>query len=99
MLLPLFVGRTDATTLSANRLGPELGIEPFCSASLAPLSSPSLLLSSVAVHTLGHLLVAGLVALVVYEKLGLAILQKAWFNIDLLWVIALAAAGLTTLFI
>ena len=38
------------------------------------------LLISVALHTLGHFLVAGLVALLGYEKLGLRILQKAWFN-------------------
>ena len=47
------------------------------------------MLAAVVVHTLAHLLVAGLVALVVYEKLGLAILRQAWFNLDLIWVIAL----------
>ena len=35
-------------------------------------------------HTLGHLCVAGLVAFIVYEKLGVRILQRAWFNFDLL---------------
>ncbi len=44
-------------------------------------------------HTAGHLLVAGLIALLVYEKLGLAMLQRAWFNLDLLWVIALMLSG------
>jgi len=38
-------------------------------------------------------LVAGLVAFVVYEKLGLALLQKTWFNIDLVWTIALVTTG------
>ncbi|MGI8738949.1 MAG: hypothetical protein ACR2KU_04675 [Gammaproteobacteria bacterium] len=50
-------------------------------------------LMAVVVHTLGYLLVATLVALVVYEKLGVAILRRAWFNLDLLWVIALMISG------
>ena len=54
-------------------------------------------LSAVGVHTAGHLLVAGLIALLVYEKLGLAMLQRAWFNLDLLWVIALMLSGVLIL--
>jgi hypothetical protein len=45
--------------------------------------------AAVTVHTLGYLLVALLVALVVYEKLGVAVLRRAWFNLDLVWVFAL----------
>jgi len=30
-----------------------------------------------------------LIALVVYEKFGLALLRRAWINLDQLWVIAL----------
>lgn len=49
-------------------------------------------------HTLGYLLVTGLVAFIVYEKLGLEILRKAWINLDLIWAVALiATAGLTLL--
>src|SRR5207302_1126890 len=57
------------------------------------IAGPELLTAAVVVHTLGHLLVAGLVALVVYEKLGLAILKTAWFNIDFTWALALIATG------
>ena len=46
------------------------------------------------IHTLGHLIVAGLVALLVYEKLGLTILQTAWFNIDFAWALALIVTGM-----
>ena len=53
----------------------------------------------VGVHTLGHLLVAGLVAFVVYEKLGLALLKKTWFNIDLIWMIALVTTGIVVFFV
>jgi hypothetical protein len=42
-------------------------------------------------------LAMAVVALVVYEKLGLAILRRAWFNLDLLWAGALIGAGLLTL--
>jgi hypothetical protein len=38
-----------------------------------------------------------LVALLVYEKFGLALLRRAWFNLDWLWAVALVAAGLLTL--
>jgi hypothetical protein len=41
------------------------------------------------VHTTGHLLAATLIGLLVYEKLGLAILRSAWLNLDLIWVIVL----------
>jgi hypothetical protein len=50
-------------------------------------------LSAVLVHTLGYLVVTGLVAWVVYEKLGLALLRKAWLNLDLIWAVALLVTG------
>ena len=50
------------------------------------------------VHTLGYLLVTGLIAFVVYEKLGLGVLRKTWVNLDLIWAVALiATAGFTLL--
>ncbi len=50
------------------------------------------------VHTLGYLLVTGLIAFVVYKKLGLDILRKTWVNLDLIWAVALiATAGFTLL--
>jgi hypothetical protein len=54
--------------------------------------------AAVLVHTAAMLLVMGAVALVVYEKLGLAILRRAWVNLDLVWAVAIVAAGLFTLF-
>jgi hypothetical protein len=53
----------------------------------------------VGLHTLGYLLVTALLALVVYHKLGLAFLRRAWFNLDLLWVGALLAMGVLTVVI
>ena len=51
------------------------------------------------VHTVAYLAVTGLVAWVVYRKLGLALLRKAWLNFDLVWAAALVATGLVTLLI
>jgi hypothetical protein len=52
---------------------------------------------AVAVHTAGYLVVTALVAAVVYEKVGLAVLRQAWVNVDLLWAGALLVTGLLTL--
>jgi cation transport ATPase len=49
------------------------------------------------IHTAAYLAVTGVVAWVVYRKLGLALLRKTWFNVDLLWAAALVATGLITL--
>ena len=48
--------------------------------------------AAVGVHTIGYLSLAILIALLVYEKLGVAILRRAWFNLDLIWSIALLAS-------
>jgi hypothetical protein len=52
-----------------------------------------------AIHTLAYLAVTGLLAWVVYRKLGLGLLRRTWFNFDLLWAAALVATGLCTLVI
>lgn len=61
-------------------------------------SAPSLLIAAVVVHTLGYLLTTALVAIVVYEQLGVAILRRAWFNIDFAWMLALMITGVFILF-
>jgi hypothetical protein len=35
----------------------------------------------------------GIVAVVVYEKVGLAILRKAWFNLDVVWAVGAGDHG------
>lgn len=57
-------------------------------------TSLGLLLAAVAVHTLSMLLVTAAIAGLVYEKLGLAILRQAWFNLDWVWAGALILTGL-----
>ena len=64
---------------------------------IAPVGSPLAGMLATGVHTIAYLAVTGLAAWVVYRKLGLALLRKAWFNFDLVWAAALVATGLVTL--
>jgi hypothetical protein len=66
---------------------------------MAPTGSPFAGMLATGVHTIAYLAVTGLFAWVVYRKLGLALLRKAWFNFDLVWGAALVATGLVTLLI
>ena len=50
-------------------------------------------LAAVGVHMLAMLAVTGLIAVIVYQWLGLAILRRGWINFDVLWTIALVGAG------
>jgi len=63
------------------------------SAATSPLAG----LLATGIHTIGYLAVTGLVAWVVYRKFGLALLRKAWFNLDLVWAATLIVTGLVTL--
>ena len=52
---------------------------------------------AVAVHTLSYLIVMTVAAWVVYRKLGLSLLRKAWLNVDWVWAGALVLTGLIVL--
>jgi hypothetical protein len=54
-------------------------------------------LGAVAVHTAAMFAAMAAAALLVYEKLGLAVLRRAWFNLDLLWAWSLVLAGALSL--
>jgi len=47
-------------------------------------------------HALGYLAVTALVAVLVFEKLGVGILRRAWFNLDLIWGATLVTTGVLT---
>ena len=66
---------------------------------MAPAAGPLAGILATGVHTIAYLVVTGLFAWVVYRKLGLALLRKAWFNFDLIWAAALVITGLVTLLI
>ena len=63
----------------------------------AAATSLALVLAAVGVHTLSLFLVTSAVALLVYEKLGVAFLRHAWFNLDVLWAAGLFIAGVMAL--
>jgi len=90
MLVPLFL-RSPMAETEHHHDSHEMHAWAF-----ANFSAPSLLAASVTVHTVGYLLMTALIAILVYEKFGVAILRRAWFNIDLIWMLALM---LTAVFI
>lgn len=57
----------------------------------------NLMFLAVGVHTVAMLIVMGLVAWVVYRKLGLRVLRQRWINFDLIWAGALLVVGGLTL--
>ena len=83
MVLPVLFGLS-----AGEHAGHSAGPQSLASASLA-----------IGVHTAGYLVVTALVAAIVYEKVGLAVLRKAWVNMDLVWAGALVLTGLLTLMI
>jgi hypothetical protein len=50
------------------------------------------------VHVTAMLAVMAIVAIVVYERVGLGILRRGWFNLDLGWSLVLVGSGAVTLF-
>lgn len=54
---------------------------------------------AVPLHTLAYLLATGLIAWMVYTKVGLAILRRAWFNVDRIWAFSLVVTATLTLFL
>lgn len=52
----------------------------------------------IAMHTLGYIATMSAVAWLVYAKFGVSFIRSAWFNVDLVWAIALIVSGLIALF-
>ncbi|MEN3309383.1 MAG: hypothetical protein V7603_5585 [Micromonosporaceae bacterium] len=53
-------------------------------------------LAATAVHTVAMVTVAGTIAVLVYEALGLRVLRSAWLNLDRVWAFALIGSGVLT---
>jgi len=82
MLLPILVPLTGA--------GPHAG-------HMMAATSLTVSLLAVAVHTMAMLVATGVVAVVVYEWVGLAFLRRGWVNLDPIWTASLAVTGLILL--
>ena len=107
MLLPIILRSSNGDVSKLIRLMPRTGNAPaehthhlgltFVSGSESASVGFASWFLPVSVHSLGYLLVTAVVAMLVYEKLGVAILRRAWFNLDLVWAVALVATGSLTL--
>jgi hypothetical protein len=83
MLMPVLIGRSDDHSSHSGHM--------------ASMNDQWQWLGAIVVHTTAYLLVALVIALVVYEKLGLSLLRRAWFNVDVLWMMALMISGVALL--
>ncbi|MCM8750132.1 hypothetical protein NET02_13340 [Thermomicrobiaceae bacterium CFH 74404] len=91
MLVPVLAHLRPASAV------PALATAGHAGHAMAAGSSIGSGLAAVALHTLAMFLVMGLIAVVVYQEVGVEVLRRAWINLDLIWVGALALAGLITL--
>ena len=90
MVVPLLQGQTDHDHVTHVQAPTPLHHAGVVSDALA---AP---LQATALHTVGYLLVTGLLALVVYYKVGLRLLRTAWVNLDLIWAGALVVTAIAT---
>lgn len=88
MVLPVLLGSSTVEAHASHIAG---------HGHMPPTASPLAGLLATGIHTLGYLVVTGLVAWAFYCKFGLALLRKTWFNFNLVWGAALVATGLFTL--
>jgi hypothetical protein len=88
MVAPLLIGLQGAEAASAHEHA------EVAMASGVPLVAGGF---GIALHVGAMLLVMGIVAVVVYEKLGLRMLGRAWLNTDALWASTFVMAGAITL--
>jgi hypothetical protein len=84
MVLPVFVGMAMPAH-DAN-----CHLHGAASANAAAGATATLL------HGAGYLIVTAAAAWAVFARVGVGILRRAWFNLDLLWAVALIATGILT---
>ena len=94
MALPLVLGMASQASAHGAGAAQHAGHAPMVLAGIPQAQAFWLLASGV--HTFGYLAATGLVAVVVYEKLGLRLLRTAWVNLDLVWSGALVISAILT---
>jgi len=88
MVVPVLL-RGNTAQASGARAGDDL-------AHFTATTSAAAAIFATAIHTAGYLAVTGVIAWIVYRRVGLAVLGRAWFNVDLLWAVALVSTGVVT---
>ncbi len=103
MVLPFLLGTggeaVDGATQVAGVMGEGLnhGHALGSGPALAGIAADaSVGLTATLVHTAGYLLMSGLIAALVYEKLGLRLLRVAWINLNAIWAGALVLTAVIT---
>jgi hypothetical protein len=93
MVAPVLIGLEGVGSASAHAHAGD-------AADVGMLSGVPLIPSGIgiALHVLAMIVVMGAIALIIYEKLGLEILRRAWINTDRLWAATFIAAAGFTLF-
>ena len=84
MVLPLFLGMAS----------PAEGA--ICHTAGPVSSNAALVVTSTIAHSAGYLIVTAVSAWAVFTRLGVGILRKAWFNLDLIWAVVLITTGTLT---
>ncbi len=85
MVVPVFVGMSIAgESVHVHHLG---GSELEVGTALV----------ATGLHAVGYLAMTAFIAVLVFEKLGVGILRRAWTNLDVIWAVALTATGARTL--
>ncbi len=89
MVLPFMIGAADANVAHAHH-----DHAAHLAQAAAPAAGGALAIAAATLaHGMGYLLVTALAAWIVYRYVGVAMLRRAWINLDLLWAVALIATG------
>jgi hypothetical protein len=91
MVLP-FVLRAGAQ----GSLAPPVDSHAMHLASVTPTGGDLAGILATLLHTAAYLAASGAIAWLVYEKLGLRLLRRAWINMDVIWAVALIATSAFT---
>jgi hypothetical protein len=86
MALPLVMGVTDGGHAHHHGASLQAGVTTTQAAALL----------ATVVHTAGYVIATGVIAALVYEKLGLRMLGRVWFNVRVIWAAALIVTGVLT---
>ena len=73
------------------------GVSPFDIPRYGVLHAVAIGVAAMAVHVGAMIITCGVVALAVYQVLGLRVLRSLWVNLDKVWAFALVGAGVLTL--
>lgn len=84
MVLPVFLGMAAPAPVGS------------CHAAGSASANAAMAAAATVAHGVGYLIVTAAVAWVVFTRIGVGILRRAWFNLDLIWAIALIGTGILT---